>query len=91
MPTDDGQVSVWMTPWSNQFMSWAFMKPPRELADVYAQIPEGIDILVSHQPPYGHGDRYFDVGSGKVEHWQSRAVGGYRQTAAQTRHLRTYP
>jgi hypothetical protein len=68
LPIDDGQVLVWMTPWSNQFMGWAFMKPPRELADVYAQIPEGVDILVSHQPPYGYGDRYLDVGSGKIEH-----------------------
>lgn len=66
--TDAGPISVWATPWSKQFMNWAFMKPPRELADVYAQIPEGIDILVSHQPPYGRGDRYFDVGAGKVEH-----------------------
>ena len=65
---EDRPVSVWMTPWSNQFMNWAFMKPPKKISDVYAQIPDGIDILVSHQPPYGHGDRYVDVPSGKVEH-----------------------
>lgn len=74
LPIDDGQVFVWMTPWSNQFMRWAFMKPPRELADMYAQIPEGIDILVSHQPPYGYGDRYLEVDSGKIEHLGSREL-----------------
>lgn len=64
----DALVSVWATPWSNQFMNWAFMKAPAELEAVYAAIPEGIDILISHQPPYGCGDRHYDVGSGKVEH-----------------------
>jgi hypothetical protein len=70
----DGAVSVWATPWSNPFMNWAFMKAPGELEAVYAEIPEGIDILVSHQPPYGYGDRYFDAGSGKVEHLGSREL-----------------
>ncbi len=61
-------ISVWATPWSREFDRWAFMKSPRELAEVYAAIPDRIDILVSHQPPYGHGDRYDHPGSGAVEH-----------------------
>lgn len=68
------RLSVWATPWSNPFMNWAFMKDPKELALVYARIPDGIDVLVSHQPPYGHGDSYFDLASGKVEHLGSREL-----------------
>jgi 3',5'-cyclic AMP phosphodiesterase CpdA len=60
-------ISVWTTPWSNQFMNWAFMKSRDELAGVYAAIPDGIDVLVTHQPPLGYGDRYDPTGSGEVE------------------------
>jgi hypothetical protein len=70
----DACISVWATPWSNQFMNWAFMKAPAELEAVYAAIAERVDILVSHQPPYGFGDRYYDVRSGKVEHLGSREL-----------------
>jgi hypothetical protein len=72
--TSDGTISLWATPWSNQFMNWAFMKAPRELVEVYARIPQAIDILVTHQPPYGYGDSYFDVGSGKIEHLGSHEL-----------------
>ena len=32
------------------------MRSPLEMKRYYEQIPEGIDIIVSHQPPYMHGD-----------------------------------
>jgi hypothetical protein len=67
-------VTVWATPWSSQFMDWAFMKPPADLERIYAQIPEQIDILVSHQPPYGFGDRYRHQPSGRAEHLGSREL-----------------
>ena len=69
-----GQVSVWATPWSNRFMRWAFMKEPRDLEPVYAAIPSGIDILVSHQPPYGYGDHTCNLDSSRVEHVGSREL-----------------
>jgi 3',5'-cyclic AMP phosphodiesterase CpdA len=69
-----GQVSVWATPWSNQFGGWAFMKRPGDLARVYAAIPDGTDILVSHQPPLYYGDHVFDLYSGRAEHVGSREL-----------------
>jgi len=73
LPTG-GQISVWATPWSNTFMQWAFMKEPGDLEPVYAGIPRGTDILVSHQPPYGYGDRAFDLDSGQERNVGSREL-----------------
>lgn len=46
-------VSIWCTPWSSQFRDWAFMASENELTVRYRGIPADVDILMSHQPPFG--------------------------------------
>lgn len=50
-------VHFYGTPWSGEFFNWAFMDDEDGLAERYAQIPDGVDVLISHGPPYGLCDR----------------------------------
>lgn len=46
------------TPWSVTFGgNWAFNKTDNDLKKVYENIPEDTDILLSHGPPFGYGDK----------------------------------
>jgi predicted phosphohydrolase len=55
--TLDG-VRFWGSPWQPTFHDWAFNLPRGEpLAAKWALIPEGIDVLITHGPPQGVGDR----------------------------------
>lgn len=49
-------LKIWLTPWVTNLPRWAFNKDESGLVAIYEQIPEGIDILVTHAPPYGYGD-----------------------------------
>ncbi len=49
-------LKIWGSPWVPTFGRWAFMKDDERLAPHWDAIPEGIDILVTHGPPYGIGD-----------------------------------
>jgi predicted phosphohydrolase len=54
--TIDG-VRVYGSPWQPAFNDWAFNLPRgRALAEVWAKIPEGLDVLITHGPPAGFGD-----------------------------------
>jgi Icc-related predicted phosphoesterase len=54
-----GGARIWCSPWTPEFDDWAFMDDEAGLARRYAKIPAGIDILVTHGPPAGFGDRLF--------------------------------
>jgi Icc-related predicted phosphoesterase len=48
----------WGSPWQPEYNDWAFNLPRGpSLAAKWAQIPEGVDVLITHGPPLGFGDR----------------------------------
>lgn len=56
--SNDGNVyKIYGTPWCHIFGNWAFMYEDEGLIEVYKDIPEDIDILISHDAPYGTSDQ----------------------------------
>jgi predicted phosphohydrolase len=50
-------LRIWGSPWQPEFMDWAFNLPPGEpLRQKWDLIPDGVDVLITHGPPRGHGD-----------------------------------
>jgi hypothetical protein len=55
-------VRFYGSPWQPAFHDWAFNLPRgAALAEVWAKIPLGLDVLITHGPPAGVGDRAFDA------------------------------
>lgn len=53
------------SPWCHQFYNWAFMNyTDEELLDVFDNIPNDVDVLLTHDAPYG----YSDIVEHKPEH-----------------------
>ena len=49
------------SPWQPEFGGWAFNLPRgAPLAERWALIPEGLDVLITHSPPLGYGDTVHD-------------------------------
>lgn len=50
-------VKFWASPITPTFFNWHFMKDRgTEIAEVWATIPEDVDVLITHGPAYGHRD-----------------------------------
>ncbi|XP_071941910.1 metallophosphoesterase MPPED2-like [Antedon mediterranea] len=48
---------IYGSPWQPEFYDWGFNLPRGQAClDKWEKIPEGIDILMTHGPPLGHGD-----------------------------------
>jgi predicted phosphohydrolase len=55
-------VRFWGSPWQPAFNNWAFNLPRGvALAEKWALIPAGADVLITHGPPAGIGDRFEDA------------------------------
>jgi Icc-related predicted phosphoesterase len=51
-------LRFWGSPWQPEYNDWAFnLKRGHELSEKWALIPERTDVLVTHGPPQGFGDR----------------------------------
>lgn len=48
--------NVWGSPWQPAFWGAFNLPRGRELAEKWAKIPGGTDVVLTHTPPEGHGD-----------------------------------
>lgn len=55
-------LTIHGSPWTPTYGNWAFMQDDEELARKWALIPDDVDILITHGPPFG----VMDVGHGGV-------------------------
>jgi len=49
-------LTIWGSPWQPEFNNWAFNKPRDRLKPYWDMIPDNVDILVTHCPPFGFLD-----------------------------------
>ena len=63
-------LSIYGSPWQPKFMNWAFNVPRGSLARYWDQIPSGLDILVTHGPPYGILDQSIPPGKRRAAPWE---------------------
>jgi Icc-related predicted phosphoesterase len=47
----DQTIKIFGTPYCKQFGNWAFMRDNKTLDDKYSEIPDDVDILLSHDAP----------------------------------------
>ena len=53
-------IHIYGSPWQPWFHDWAFnLHRGPEIRKKWELIPEGTDVLITHGPPFGHGDRTF--------------------------------
>lgn len=52
-----GQLwSIFGTPYCHIFGNWPFMRSEEYMTEKFAEIPDNVDIIISHDPPFACGD-----------------------------------
>jgi Icc-related predicted phosphoesterase len=57
---DSKVYRIFGTPYCHIFGNWPFMRDEETLAKKFSQIPGNVDILISHDAPYGTSDVCFE-------------------------------
>jgi len=52
---DDNDWSIFGTPYCHIFGNWPFMRADEYMEEKFKAIPDVVDIIISHDPPYGSG------------------------------------
>jgi len=53
-------LRIWGSPFTPRYGDWSYMKDRGTINRIWDNIPEGLDILVTHGPPYGVLDATYD-------------------------------
>jgi Icc-related predicted phosphoesterase len=54
------------TPWTPSFNNWSFMKDDDILNRYWDNIPDDVDVLITHGPAFGIADEVEEVKEGKI-------------------------
>ena len=57
---DSKTYRIFGTPYCHIFGNWAFMRGEETLAHKFSEMPDNVDILISHDAPYGTSDICFE-------------------------------
>jgi len=52
-----GGMKIWGSPWCAPCGRWAFMAGENDLESRWAEIPQDTDLVITHSPAHGWGDR----------------------------------
>lgn len=55
--SDIKTYKIFGTPYCKIFGNWAYMRPNSDLKEKFSEIPEGLDILLTHDVAYGYADQ----------------------------------
>jgi len=50
---DGVEFKIFGTPYCHRYGTWPFMRDDEYMEEKFKQIPEDVDIIISHDPPYG--------------------------------------
>ena len=73
------EYTIFGTPYCHIFGRWPFMRPSEKLTEKFKEIPEKVDIILSHDPPFGISDADVILQSGHKDSFSSH-IGNHELT-----------